>query len=544
MKNSFYLVIPKQQNEPLRLKEFEAKALQQWLDELLAGDFGSSTLLIQNFVMELNTLVMPTQLRLAVLKKITPIVYYIENILLNTLLKTGFPKDGKEKKIFELLIAIQKACALGYWIVLKELMHRDASWYKEKDTGLALQLCVKKLGRIVISHYIMKMSVPAWLWLDLHSLYKLSLKRNHIVTKIVTHLNQYKKARSTEDCYKQILLMSLADPSGLNPKEILLVFKVAGSLAALVSLQSTHVIQQNSQCAIQTDEDEPPYFRTNVVGSVTDAYTRYFDFTLLYQSLDYQEKRVNVGDAEFSTSLRGISHQIPTLSAELLSYLRQRWTGVEFQGSPLFVDRRNRYIGIGLFSIRDLSSAAKADKIEVDFSSKEQREPLLAQSISDKLLSAKFNEVGVLSVGSLVSFRKQSEPECKQALGIVNKVSVVSHDNRIVFGVALIARHFCIVFCKRSHAADEDIAKEVSQRGAFYSHDKLKNEKDYVITDYPFEDNERVNLSMERSRKRENFPVILKNRKNIASGYWHFECHPIAEHSRPKPDTALLRSYA
>ncbi|WP_394753394.1 hypothetical protein [Crenothrix sp.] len=525
MKNSFYLVIPKQQNEPLRLKEFESRSLQQWLDDLPAANLSLATRLIHDFVMELNTLIMPSQLRLDVLEKIRPNVHVIEDYLQGRLIKTGFPKDDNEKKIFDVLISIEKECAIGYWIVLKEITHRDAGWFKGKNTALAIQRCIKKLGRIVTSHFIMRASLPDWVWIDLHSLYKLSVTTHQNAPAVTKHFNQFDKTQAAEMCYKQVILLYLADPTGLMQKEIPKVYDFAGSIAALVSFKRVPVMNQNAQCLILVDEDKPPYFQYDV-DTNSDSSTFYLDFTKLHKFLDEQERLPNKAETGLLNTMFSANKQTIKLPAELLNYLQQRWFGVELKGSALFIDRMDRYVAIGLSSAHDMKSPLNTDVRAMNTIEHEKTAQLSAQSASDRLLAAVFNEPGVLSVGSLVSFRKQQEPESNRSLGIVNKVNDVSQAGKIAFGVQLLADRFYTVICQHRHAAQNN----AQQKGVFYSIKELSGEKSYVITDYfMFEDNDIVDLTVEQ----EDFPVTMKNRKNIGLGYWQFECQRIIEHTKP-----------
>jgi hypothetical protein len=498
--------------------------LQQWLDELPAANLSLATRLIHDFVMELNTLAMPSQLRLDVLERIEPHVRMIEEYLQGRLIKFGFPKDENEQRIFDVLVSIEKECAIGYWTVLKELTHRDASWFKGKNTALTLQRCINKLGRIITSHFIMRVSVPDWVWIDLHSLFKLSVTTNNNAVKVTQHFDQFAKTQSPDACYKQILLLHLADPTGLMQKEIPRVYDFAGSIATLVSFKRVPVMNQDIQCMILTDEDKPPYFQDDVDSEV-DSFRLYLDFTKLYKFLNQQEKLSNRTDTGFLNTMFGLNKQISRLPADLLSYLQQRWFGVELQGSPLFVDRLDRYIAIGLSATYDIKSVSDIATDEADASEQEKNEQLVAQSASDRLLSAVFKEPGVLSVGSLVSFRKKYEPECNRALGIVNKLSVVNQAGKIAFGVQLLADRFYAVVCRQRHA----IGNNPPQKGVYYSTKELSSEKNYVITDYfMFEDNDVVDLTIGR----EDFPVMMKNRKNIGLGYWLFECQRIVEQAK------------
>jgi hypothetical protein len=525
MKNSFYLVIPRQQDEPKRLKEFEAKSLRQWLDELPTANLGLATRLIHDFVLELNTISMPSQLRLDVLEKIKPNVHIIEDYLQSRLTKTGFPKDENEKKIFDVLVSIQKACAIGYWTVLKEHTHRDVSWFKGHNTTLPIQRCIKKLGRIVTNHFIMRAPVPDWVWIDIHALFKLNLKINYNTAKIVRHIKQQATTYTTEACYKQILLMSLADSSGLTQKEIPVVYDFIESISHLASIKGVPVLGQSRQCLILTDEDKPPYFQGEV-DVEGDSSILYLDFSRLYHFLNQQTKQPNQFDIKLLGLKFGINHQVTKPPEELLHYLQQRWFGIELQGTALFVDRLDRCIVIGLSLTFDLKNASNMDENDGEIA--ERKEDFLAQSASDRLLSAVFTEPGVLSVGSLVSFRKQDEAESNRCLGIVNKMGVVSTAGKMVFGVQLLAARFYAVVCRQRHTTDEDNL----QKGVFYSAKDLAGEKHYVITDYfMFEDNEVIDLSMGR----EDFPVMMKSRKNIGLGYWRFECQRIVEQARVEP---------
>lgn len=520
MKNSFYLVIPKQQNESSRLKEFEAKALQQWLDDLPNANLALATRLIHDFVLELNTLAMPSQLRLDVLERIGPNVYIIEDYLQGKLIKSSFPKNENEHKIFEVLISIEKECAIGYWTTIKEFTHRDAGWFKGKNTALSIQRCIKMLGCIVTNYFIMRLSIPDWIWIDLHSLYKLSLTVNHNATKVVNNLKQLPTTLSPEACYQHILLLSLADTTGLIQKEIPIVYDFIQSIPPLISFKNVPIVSQKVQCLIQTDEDKPPYFQTDIEHE-TDNYLRYLDLTHLYKFLDQQIKLSNRIDPAFLDTLFGTNKSTIKLPAELMNYLQQRWFGIELQSSSLFSDRFDRYMTIGLSSAHDLRSVSSATATQAKSITEEQEE-FLVQSASDKLLTAVFKESGVLSVGSLVSFRKKNEPADTRSLGITNMVSAANQAGKIIFGVQLLAASFYAVLLKPRRAADKD----APQKGIFYNVKESNVEKNYIITDYfMLEDNDIIDLFIEQ----ESFPVTMKNRKNIGLGYWQFDCQRLVE---------------
>ncbi len=516
MKNSFFLVIPTQQNNPQRLKEFEAKALQHWVTELPTANPGLATRLLHDFLIDFNTVEMSTQLRLDALERLSPSVHVIEDYLRSRLIKAGFPKEENDKKILTVLISIEKEATIGYWIVLKELTKRDVGWFQGRNAALAIQRCIKGLSSIVVSHFIMGMPIPDWVWIDLHSLYNLSVAIKNSTTKVANDITQSNKASSPEECYRQILLLSLADPTGLMQKELLLVYDFIETIGSLVGLKKEPVKDQSIQCIVLTDEDKAPHYQFET-SAKNDSAMLYLDFSKLFKALKQKEKLINAAEARFS-SMHVLKNDIGKPAAELLDYLEQRWLGVDLQGVPFFSDRTDRYIAVGLESTHELQNALE--------SVSEKDPEFLVQSASDRLLSGVFKKTGVLSVGSLVSFRKTDSPEHKRSLGIVNKVIVDKQSGRINFGMQLLAHQSIAV----TYVQLDESGKDSPQKGLFYSAKELEYEKNYIITDsFMLKDDDVIRMFMNN----EDFPVVLSNRKNVGLGYWQFECRRVAEKSKP-----------
>lgn len=517
MKNSFFLVIPAQQKNPQRLKEFEAKALQHWITELPTANPGLATRLLHDFLADFNAMDMNIQLRLDALELLRPSVRDIEDYLRSRLIKAGFPKEENDKKILNVLISIEKEFTIGYWMVLKELTRRDVGWFQGKNAALTIQRCIKGLSSIIISHFIMGMPIPDWVWIDLHSLYKLSVKIKNDTTKVSNDIGQFHKSSSPEECYRQILLLSLADPTGLMQKEILLVYNFIETINSLVSLRKEPVNGQKIQCVILIDEDKAPHCQFET-SAKNDSVMLYLDFSKLFKAFKQKEKLINAAEGRFS-AMQALKNNIEKPAAELLDYLEQRWLGVDLQGIPFFSDRSDRYIAVGLESTHELQNALESSSGEKDLE-------FLVESASDRLLSGIFPTTGVLSVGSLVSFRKADSPQHKRSLGIVNKIIVDKQSNRINFGMQLLAHQSIAV----TYVQLDESGKDMPQKGLFYSAKELEDEKNYVITDsFMLKDSDMIRMFINN----EDFPVVLSNRKNVGLGYWQFECRRVAEKSKP-----------
>jgi|GEM_PF-210503 cyclic-di-GMP-binding protein len=537
LKNSYYLIIPKQQKNSLRLREFEERALANWIAELPTANVGLAMRLIHDFMLEFNTIEMPSQLRLSALERLRPSMLPIEDYLRSRLMRTGFPKEETDQKVIAVLVAIEKEFSIGYWIVVKGLTHRTVSWFQGKNTALALQRCIKGLSSIIVSHFIMGMSVPDWVWLDLHSLYRLSVKIDKNTIKVANDFNQINKASSAEECYLQILLLSLVDTTGLMQKEILLVDSFIETICSLVSLKNTAVYGNTLQCVIFTDEDKPPLYQSGVTNK-KDSSVLYIDFTNLQKLFEHKEKLIDITEARFS-SIQIQKNTNGKLTAELLDYLEQRWAGVSLEGDALFNDRLDIYIAIGLASTFDLQNTLNTNnKKDLEF---------LVQSESDRLLSCVFTQTDVLFVGSLVSFRKTDMPEHRRSLGVVNKLIVAKQSGKIIFGMKLLTPQIISVGYSQLDNTGAAIMNELVKNGVVVVDDELKKalfyskneQEDYLITD-TFMLKEKDVLQIYAYK--DSFPVVLKNRKNVGLGYWQFECVRIKKRRNIHPQQPIKKA--
>lgn len=509
-------MIPAQEANALRLKEFEERALNQWVDELPTANPALATRLLLDFLTRFNGLEMPFQLRLDSLEILRPSMLIIEDYLRSKLISIGFPKDEEDSKYLAILVLIEKEFTIGYWIVLKELTRRSLSWFQGKNAALAIQRCIKGLGSIVVSHMTMGMPMPDWVWIDIHSLYRLSIKIGKDTASVSNEPNNPVKTSSPEESYQQIVLLSLAEPTGLLQKEIQLVYDFIGTLGAVLDLKQNPVTGQSKQCVILGDEDRPAYFE-HAGTPKSDPAKLYIDLTKLFKALKNRDKLANKAETRFN-SVHVLKSKTLKPSIELLDYLEKRWQGIELQSTPFFKDRLDRYVAIGFESTYKLQTTP-------DLVLKQDYE-FLAQSESDRALSCVFTRAGVLSVGSLISFRRTDVPEYKRCLGIVNEVVVAKQQNgKISFGVQVLAKQSVAV----TYTLLEAPGYASSQRALLYSTKEGEVEKSYMITDTNIlNENDIIRMLMGN----EVFPVALNTKKNIGLGYWQFECRRIMDMSK------------
>lgn len=514
MKNSFYLVIPEQKEIPEKVRLFEEKALQPWIDELPVANPGLSTRLLFDLMKSFNALKTTSQARFDALEMLRTPFLIIEDYLRSRLIKYGFPKSQDDQQIFNVLVSLEKEMALGYWIVVKELTRRDLSWFQGKNIGSSIQKAMCGLSNIVVSHYIMGLSVPDWVWIDIHSLYKLGVKLKKDTHKSLMALAGSGKAMTIGDCYRQILLLGLAQPKGLMQKEVVEVFNFLESCCSLVNFSSRPVKNLPFQCVVLTDEDQDAHFVLGSDNLKAESSALYLDFLKFNKYLALKDKLIHKEQARFS-SMVASQGQKNKLSPELLDYLSLRWSGVELKGSPIFSDRLGRYFCIGIDTTYELLTQGEAVKDS----------ELMAESASERLLSSDFQKPGLLSNGSLVSFRKIDAPIIKRSLGVVCKIISDKSNNKVNFEIRALAGQVFAVNYFIPNKVKEGAEPE-PQKALIYGAKVQGEEKSYIIMEsFNLKDGDVIRMSMNK----ETFPIILRDRRNIGLGYWQFECRRLEE---------------
>ena len=517
MKNSFFLVIPTQHKKPDQEKAFEERALQQWIQELPTANPGLSTRLLHDLIKEFNNLRMEPQKRLEALESLRSSFLIIEDYLRSRLIKSGFPKGQNEQKIFQVLATIEREFAIGYWVVARELTRRSISWLKGKHTALAIQRVMKSLSNIILTHYLMGRAVPEWVWMDLHSLYKLSVKIKKESNKVQDDTCAFGSSTTILDTYKQILLLSLAEPAGLMQKEMQQVYWFIERICSYVLLEDKPVPIQTKQCLILIDEDRMPFWSDAANEDQSDSDVFYINFSTLHKALNQPNKFINDNHARFS-SIFVIKDNLNKLPPELIHYLDSRWSGIYVQGMPLFMDRLDRLIAIGLNAIYDFQNPlSPPNESSVEY---------LAESSSERSLSCEFPDYDMLSIGSLVSYRKTDMPKHMRSLGVVNKIVIGREERRLAFELQAICHQSHPVTFTQLHAEQD----EERQKALLYALKEDGEEKSYIIMEsFLIKNGDVIRLYMNE----QNFPILLVERKNVGLGYWQFHCRQVAEPDKP-----------
>ncbi|MCK5871738.1 MAG: hypothetical protein KAG26_02835 [Methylococcales bacterium] len=505
MRNSCFLNIPPVIKSSTNLDAYQHEALEQWIIDLPIANPTLTTFLFRDFLMELNQTKMRVALRLDTLETIKPVFFNIQEYLRSKLSKMGFPRGENGQNISTFLLDIEKEFALGYWICVKELTKpRTAHWFQGKNTALSLQRTIKAYGYIITSYYMIRIPIADWVWMDFHSLHKLSIQHKKNTVKVPDDLDRPSDYSTATQSYLQILLLSLLDTNILTQDELQQIYNALNKLSAFPHLEEQPIITQALQCYIHIDEDTPPTF--NEKDDESAFKHLYFNLTRLQKEIKSLQKTALIKNDRFNLFMDA------KLSRELLSYLNQCWLGKLTDESPCFIDRLDRLFTIGLENTYHLLCS----------NAQIQHDPLeyLGESCSPKGLSYRFNETEMLSIGSLISFRKIDSQQNQRFLGIVSRVMTDKPKSYYLeFNVSLIST--------KIHAASfsfyDESGKNVAQKALFYQQkqEKHADKRFLIINAYVVKEQDVIDLQLFSKCLR----IKLSNKKNIGLGYWQFECN-------------------
>ncbi len=511
MKSSFFLVIPEQKNNPDDCASYEEATLQQWISELPTANPSLSARLFHDLVAEMNALQMPTQKRIDALEMLRPTLLEMEDYLRSKLVKSGYPKGHNEEKIMDALTAIEKHFTIGYWICARDLTVKDGSWFQGKTIALSIQRTIRGLSSVIVTHFIMNTPIPDWIWIDIHSLYNLSVKLKKHNIKVSDQMSSGGKTQ-IDTCYKQIMLLSLANPAGLMQKEYQLCYKFIGKLAHLIEIVKKPDARQKNYCVILLDEDSPPIFTTDLPE--IDDSVAFLNLAKLLKIKQTPEKFSSIDEPRFSF-IDSRQVQSEKLSTDLFNYLMQRWEGQALSGDHLFPDRMDRLLVIGLAATHNTLSPSSRDY--------DPPVEIRAETNSEYSLSCRFETQGVLSIGSLLSFRRPDDSKLMRQLAIVSKLTLPKQDNQLLFELSAIANQaYAITYID----LEEDNEDPQQHKGLLYAVKQNEAEKSFILMDsFSYKDGSLLRLYLQQ----ESFPVILRDRRNIGLGYWQFECRRLPE---------------
>lgn len=249
-------------------------AINQWIADLPIINTGKTRELLGQALEEINTLdIKPTD-RYAAVELLSVPVLCVSGALKNEILGKHVPLLEKDLAKARHCLELYSQMATAYGIMAADLGRRSG---KKQQLATAIHRALRYSSESLLTNYQIYLQYPAGLWKSIHTLYTAAEKEG-LAKTVVNDTTLPSPASSTiETVYKQILLLSLANPYRLRQKEIQHVYSALLDWATETRLKSVNDKQDNGLFASNLLSDDPPSYRLLNSSSQPNEYQRILD---------------------------------------------------------------------------------------------------------------------------------------------------------------------------------------------------------------------------------------------------------------------------
>lgn len=520
VKNLYFLSVTQRENNEEEAEAFRSKPLKQWIAELPTANYGMTTRLFHDKVLVMNKTEMDVGVMLDALDLLYPTYNVIYEFLVSRIVNKGFPLTPDDQKVGQLAETVTKDFFTSHWILLEKLLsNKSPGWRQGKAIPVYIERILSGLSQILIVRYLLHIPTPDWIWLDIHSLYRLAEEKGKEAIKIKENSKLFGSQATIALLYKQILLLCLADPYGMNQREILEIYYEISNWGSAANLLTTVPTQDKGLCVVYLDEDKPPVWEQSL-DNLDDSDSRFMILELspLVQKLSGLMQSVDPTIGRFDLIQKPVDGSL-TVSHSLLEYLLDQWSGNSAEPMTLYQDKKPRLLSIGLKATHQQLNPPTnpEEKILGDW---------LVTINDDQSMRCEFDQAEQISIGSLVSSKRVDIENAKRIMGVVRRIWMERLDGAVHFEILVLTSQV-IAAGIQPIKAKKDL--QVYQRVLLFFTDSEVDKKGRVILEtQKLKNGSRVQLLMQS----DTVTVALNNRCNVGIGYTQFDCTPIAEEKR------------
>jgi len=337
----------------------------------------------------------------------------VEYLTANIEAKT-FPLPAEDRAHGDLLQGMTREFGRMYGALMQDY---DSGKMGDKSLALLSQRLLRCLDQVLLGYYLLHLKIPAWLWRDVHSVYKQTLaKRKH--EERVRDDAAVAGFATPEEVYKEILLLGMSDPYCLHGKEILALRRTSAQWTANVALQST----DEPGWRLAFHEDKPPWWEPKPTGGDNDK-TLGLDVRPILKILENPDQRWTHRAGRFEPNPVADSDS-GGLSAGLLNYLLWRWSHAPVPPAP---PQGALHFIPGFNNVHHLfGEPAPLNIAAVPH--------WTATPLTDGMLAYDRDTPGGVQIGLLLGFVAESDVEVR-GIGVVSRVSMDQTDGLVKFQI-------------------------------------------------------------------------------------------------------------
>ncbi len=257
-------------------EEYDRKEFKLWVEELPIGNIGQTARKIFDALTRLSHVdISPLERQEALEFLQAPLDHVLES-LAGYYILDPLPLPKKDRQIARLRLELLARSVVAYKVVVDQfndesftghMLHRRA----HADAVYQVLSC---LGLILLHCYQLYQSVPRHVWAEIHQTYRYARENELHGKEVFAKDRDGQDKQSTEDLYKQLLLLALAGPYRLLKGEVPKLYSALQRWAPITEIASLHQsVSDKSSFVVDINADQPPVrANADILGSINEGW--------------------------------------------------------------------------------------------------------------------------------------------------------------------------------------------------------------------------------------------------------------------------------
>ncbi|MDO8330052.1 MAG: hypothetical protein Q7T36_06235 [Fluviicoccus sp.] len=295
--------------------------MEAWVASLPIMNVGETAKRLYQTLQELTRLKTSEENRYELLEVLRAPVYTILQALAKHYLNQSILLPERASRVATLAQSLRAHLAYGYKIVVHECVDKLQTklsmlgFGRRQTQQLAahsLQRAISELGGLLLEAGTLYLPPPSGLWLDLHSLYRISMTHGLAQIKVPDLHYSHVRELSPGEAYVRALVLAASHTNKLRQVEIRQIYEASEVWVNLLKIKNQ--VADADLLVINTESDTPPVYITKASSSPNSMYV---DAQKLVQHLQMLATTPpsQIGRAESSLTSSLIQHLISVWNA-------------------------------------------------------------------------------------------------------------------------------------------------------------------------------------------------------------------------------------
>lgn len=399
--------------------DLRSDAVDEWVAGLPLAHLGETCRLLFASLREINASELAAAQRYKTLEALRETLHYLGNALRQRFLGTAFPLPVKTRKIANLLREMQLEMAKGYQVTAHQILLQN-SLRQDGDTLMAsLQRSLCYFGQSFLAGYQIYSDPEPSHWREVYDLYAEAERRGLHLGVIRDKFKHGNPATTISKTFKQILLLTLADPLRLTQTEMTAAYRLLETAAEQCELHLAADAVESPAFLVDLNGEAPPVRLLYGDVSVHDG-CRWLDTAALLHTV-----RAMLAEAGPDHSLvvtQMADDKTDKLPRNLLQRLLMAWGAGGKRGFTRLPYRSTATLQFGLSASHEAVDGLRQGAVLTVRGASGQCE-ILNESAAGACLHWGGNNPPRVRVGEIVTLRHADADAAQAGIGVVRWMS-------------------------------------------------------------------------------------------------------------------------